>query len=166
MPNKLPGIGDPYWFEWTVGLEYVIEMLNPDNKITSVAIQSTEIAGLDDVVVNYSNGKRKFIQVKHTRSEKSLTFNELVICEKTSTGEMKPSLLKNLSMGWKKAIDNGEQCEVILYTNRVAGKKKSKWPVLAKFYNHIKEQLDDVEDFEKISIPKEWRSAWKEWCRL
>lgn len=160
MPNKLPGIGDPYWYEWSVGLEYIIKMLNPDNKIKSVALQSTKIQGLDDVVVSYSNGKRKYIQVKHARGEKYLTFNELV----TSTGEAKPSLLKHLSMGWKKAIDSGDQCEVILYTNRVAGKKKSKWPALAKFYSHFKEQLDDVEDFEKISFPKEWESAWKEWC--
>lgn len=28
-----PGIGDPYWFEWYVGLKNIINMLNPDNGI-------------------------------------------------------------------------------------------------------------------------------------
>ena len=31
MPNY--GIGDPYWFEWYIGLKYVIEMLSPDSEI-------------------------------------------------------------------------------------------------------------------------------------
>lgn len=30
-----PGIGDPYWFEWYVGLKNIINMLNPDNGIES-----------------------------------------------------------------------------------------------------------------------------------
>ena len=34
MPN--PGIGDPYWFEWNVGLKYIIEMLNPDSRETLI----------------------------------------------------------------------------------------------------------------------------------
>ena len=33
-PN--PGIGDPYWFEWYVGLKYIIEMLNPDSRETLI----------------------------------------------------------------------------------------------------------------------------------
>lgn len=31
-----PGIGDPYWFEWYVGLKNIINMLNPDNGIESL----------------------------------------------------------------------------------------------------------------------------------
>ena len=31
-----PGIGDPYWFEWYVGLKNIINMLNPDNGIEYV----------------------------------------------------------------------------------------------------------------------------------
>lgn len=28
-----PGMGDPYWYEWSVGQKYIIDMLNPDNEI-------------------------------------------------------------------------------------------------------------------------------------
>ena len=37
MPT--PGIGDPYWYEWFVGLKYVIQMLNPDSGISCVVFQ-------------------------------------------------------------------------------------------------------------------------------
>ena len=25
-----PGMADPYWYEWSVGQQYIIDMLNPD----------------------------------------------------------------------------------------------------------------------------------------
>ena len=28
-----PGMGDPYWYEWSVGQQYIIDMLNSDNNI-------------------------------------------------------------------------------------------------------------------------------------
>lgn len=28
-----PGMGDSYWYEWSVGQQYIIDMLNPDNNI-------------------------------------------------------------------------------------------------------------------------------------
>lgn len=31
-----PGIGDLYWYEWYIGLEQVINMLDPDTNIKSV----------------------------------------------------------------------------------------------------------------------------------
>ena len=33
-----PGIGDPYWYEWYVGLKNVIDMLNPDSRIEKVSL--------------------------------------------------------------------------------------------------------------------------------
>ena len=36
-----PGMGDPYWYEWSVGQQYIIDMLNSDNNIKFV----TKIAG-------------------------------------------------------------------------------------------------------------------------
>ena len=38
--NTKPGMGDPYWYEWTVGLEYIVDMLNPDNRIKYVELQA------------------------------------------------------------------------------------------------------------------------------
>ena len=49
-PN--PGIGDPYWFEWCVGLKYIIEMLNPDSRISCVIFQHETFHTIDDVVVD------------------------------------------------------------------------------------------------------------------
>ena len=37
-----PGIGDPYWYEWFVGLKYVLRMLNPDSGISCVVFQHGE----------------------------------------------------------------------------------------------------------------------------
>ena len=37
-----PGIGDPYWFEWYVGLKNIINMLNPDNGIEYVIFQCSK----------------------------------------------------------------------------------------------------------------------------
>ena len=28
-----PGMGDPYWYEWSVGEQQIINMLNEDNNI-------------------------------------------------------------------------------------------------------------------------------------
>ena len=31
--NTSAGIGDPYWYEWSAGLLYALDMLNPDNNV-------------------------------------------------------------------------------------------------------------------------------------
>lgn len=51
-----PGIGDPYWFEWYVGLKNIINMLNPDNGIEYVIFQCSKYNTIDDVVVGYKDG--------------------------------------------------------------------------------------------------------------
>lgn len=73
-----PGMGDPYWYEWSVGQQYIIDMLNPDNNIKCVELQADIGLGLDDVVVTYEDGEKLFIQVKHTRADNTLTFGDLV----------------------------------------------------------------------------------------
>ena len=45
----------PYWYEWSVGQQYIIDMLNPDNKIKYVELQADVKLGLDDVVVTYED---------------------------------------------------------------------------------------------------------------
>ena len=42
MNMATPGIGDPYWFEWYVGLKNIINMLNPDNGIEYVIFQCSK----------------------------------------------------------------------------------------------------------------------------
>ena len=38
-----PGSGDPYFYEWYVGLSNIIEMLNPDSEIKSVTFQHASL---------------------------------------------------------------------------------------------------------------------------
>ena len=49
-----PGIGDPYWYEWSVGEQQILNMLNEDNNINYVELQANTGLGLDDVVVTYT----------------------------------------------------------------------------------------------------------------
>jgi len=147
--SNTAGIGDPYWYEWSVGLLFIVHMLNPDNGIKNVTFQSTEITGLDDVVVEYSNGKKRYIQVKHTRGSDTITFGDLVTPEESKSGKNKPSLLKYLSSGWKKARTEGEHIDVVLFTNRETGKKPSTTrsgnkifrPPLNQFYEWLQKKV-------------------------
>ncbi|KAB0441038.1 hypothetical protein [Lysinibacillus fusiformis] len=43
IKNSTSGIGDPYWYEWTVGLDQTINMLNPDNNIKSITLQAPDL---------------------------------------------------------------------------------------------------------------------------
>ena len=54
--NRSAGIGDPYWYEWGIGLLKAVEMLNPDSGIVAVAFQKAGIKGWDDVVIQYRSG--------------------------------------------------------------------------------------------------------------
>ena len=81
-----PGIGDPYWYEWFVGLKYVLRMLNPDSGISCVVFQHGEYNTIDDVVVEYDNGNKQLCyQVKHeisTSVSNSLTFGKMLETKK------------------------------------------------------------------------------------
>ena len=90
--NRTAGVGDPYWYEWSVGQEFVLTMLDPDAGIAWVTLQADGGKGLDDVVVAYLNGDRRCIQVKHTRDGATLTFGDLV-----STGTSGESLLATMA---------------------------------------------------------------------
>lgn len=57
-----PGIGDPYWFEWYVGLKNIINMLNPDNGIEYVIFQCSKYNTIDDVVVGYKDGGHEILR--------------------------------------------------------------------------------------------------------
>lgn len=92
--NPGAGLGDPYWYEWSVGLEYVLDLLDPAKNVSSVTLQKSGHKGLDDVVVAFADGTNRFIQVKHTRAEDSLTFGEMV-----TSGKNEDSLLKHMAAG-------------------------------------------------------------------
>lgn len=163
-----PGMGDPYWYEWSVGLNYIIEMLNPDNEIKYVELQADVSLGLDDVVVTYENGRKVFIQVKHTRVDDTLTFGDLV----TKNASSHKSLLQELAIGWNKEKENYPSSIVRLFTNRIAGKisfptktnPSFQRPSLSQFIPELQAQVDAANSFEDIQFP-EFEEAWKEWCQ-
>ncbi|MDD4600476.1 hypothetical protein SDC9_15059 [bioreactor metagenome] len=168
MSNPTAGIGDPYWYEWSIGLLYIVDMLNPDNEIKSVTLQSTSVQGLDDVVINYSNGVTRCIQIKHSRVGDTLTFGDLV----SKTDEKDP-LLRSLATAWKEAKGNWQQCEAILFTNRSAGTRSStvkseddekhKRPALSTFWGYLQQEVEQKQEMTLLSFPPEWQHAWGEW---
>lgn len=168
MNNPTAGIGDPYWYEWSIGLLYIIDMLNPDNKIESVTLQSTSIQGLDDVVIIYSNGVTRCIQIKHSRVGDALTFGDLV-----SKTDEKESLLRSLATAWREAKEKWKKCEPILFTNRQAGirlstvksenDEKHIRPALSTFWEHLQQEIEQKREMSLVSFPPDWQHAWGEW---
>ena len=162
-----PGMADPYWYEWSVGQQYIIDMLNPDNRIKCVELQANVKLGLDDVVVTYENGETLFIQVKHTRADDTLTFGNLVSIDNSKS---KYSLLGELAKSWSDEKDNYQKTKVCLFTNRRAGNRASsagednsiKRPALRGFWENLQKQLIEVKKFDEIKFP-EYELAWNEW---
>src|SRR5258706_14627022 len=115
------GIGDPFWYEWTVGQLRLVEMLDPDSRISSITFQASGVKGLGDVIVSYSDGRPdEAIQVKHTRVGDTLTFGDLVGVD--SRGQ---SLLQHLASSWRDITQTGKQYRAVLYTNRSAGVRQA-----------------------------------------
>ncbi|KMK71890.1 hypothetical protein ACJ64_03740 [Bacillus safensis] len=167
--NNTAGIGDPYWYEWSIGLLNVIDMINPDNKIEAVTLQATKAQGLDDVVVSYQNGDKKYYQVKHTRTDDTITFGYLV-----SKDDKGMSLLKSLAKAWKEVKKKeGDKIIPILYTNRKYGTKtttvkdekghKFKRPILEEFWKKLKQQIHKAKSIDQVSMGEDWNGAWVEW---
>lgn len=166
-----PGMGDPYWYEWSVGQQYIIDMLNPDNNIKCVELQADIGLGLDDVVVTYEAGEKLFIQVKHTRADDTLTFGNLIAIDNSKKDEKnKYSLLGELAKSWIDEKDKYQRTRVCLFTNRKAGNRVSfagqgrsvKRPALKTFWEELKEQIIGAKTFNEIVFP-EYESAWNEW---
>ena len=165
MANLSAGIGDPYWYEWSVGLLYALDMLNPDNNIKHVILQASKIQGLDDVVIVYNDNQAECIQIKHTRESDTLTFSDMVY-----NSDEKESYLRSFCADWKKAQTQGyKSCKAVLFTNRDIGKRKNtpanSWerPALEKFWNDLKNKLSTATSISNIPIELKWQEAWKQW---
>lgn len=157
MPT--PGIGDPYWYEWYIGLEQVINMLDPDTNIKSVVFQHGEYDTIDDVVVEYVDGNTEICyQVKHeisTSNNNNLTFGKLL---ESKNG--KPCLIKALFVGWKKAKDENKVINPVLYTNRKSLDRRAGRTFNGKSYsaysiNKFLELINQEFDKEELDIKDE-----------
>ncbi|MDU4953522.1 MULTISPECIES: AAA family ATPase [Clostridium] len=142
---SMPGIGDPYWYEWYVGLENIIDMLNEDNEIEYVVFQKDLYETIDDVVVGYKNRMEYCYQVKHeigSGKRYNLTFDKL-ITGKQSGKDKKMSLIQALACGWKNASEvENKNIVPVLYTNRTLGKNKTN-----RTYNGNKYKALSLESF-------------------
>ncbi len=166
MVDYSSGIGDPYWYEWTVGLIQIIEMLNPDSKISSVTLQGQNIQGWDDVIVEYTMRRFDYYQIKHTRVDDTITYGDLV----TETKEK--SLLSYLASCWK-SIPYNKDSKFILYTNRKIGNRKSKVkinhskivrPGLKSFFEEIKINCKQHDNTNLFTISNEFEDSYnQEW---
>jgi len=161
--NPSAGKADPYWYEWDVGLEEVIEMLHPDTTIASVEFQRNGLKGWDDVVVRFVDDSTHFYQVKHSRVGHNLTFGSLVQLEDGA------SLLSSLFDAWKIMGHARGNSRFFLYTNREAGDRESttaagvKRPALKNFIVWLRETLATNATISAIAPPEEWNAAWREW---
>lgn len=169
-----PGIGDPYWYEWYVGLKSVIDMLDPDSRIVSVTFQRRDFDTIDDVVVEFAdNGCQICYQIKHeisTSKESNLTFGKIL--EKK---ENKKSLIAAMFSGWQSASKSAHgTITPKLYTNRNIGKNKTErefngtsytaYP-LDVFLVSIKKVLQDASDTKRIKIDdNNLKLQWEELC--
>lgn len=165
MANLKAGIGDPYWYEWSVGLLYALDMLNPDNNIKHVILQESRLQGLDDVIIVYNDNHAACIQIKHTRENDTLTFSNM-----TSKSDEKESYLRSFCTDWDKAQTQGyTSCKAVLFTNRDIGKSKytpkDSWerPALEKFWYELKTKVNAATSISDISMSQEWKSAWEQW---
>ncbi|BBF42413.1 hypothetical protein lbkm_1095 [Lachnospiraceae bacterium KM106-2] len=166
-----PGMGDPYWYEWSVGQKYIIDMLNPDNEISFVELQADVSLGLDDVTVTYENGHTLFVQVKHTRANDTLTFGDLVSTDDNKKNdEHKISLLGELAQSWNIESRKYRKSKVCIFTNRVEGTKvtstrkgkRFQRPALSVFLSLLEKKLKTATLFSDLKFD-EYKEAWEEW---
>ena len=157
-------IGDPYWYEWGIGLLKAVEMLNPDSGIDAVAFQKEGVKGWDDVVIRFGSGHQDYYQVKHSGPRSNLTFSDLVA--KDANGI---SLLGSFSSAWHQMGLCRTDTSCILITNRSAGMKSGRsksgtfYPPLANFIEHISAELDTVTSLEEVRVKGKWQDAWDLW---
>jgi len=164
MQNYTAGSGEPYWYEWTVGLLKIVEMLHSDSDIESVMLQYHGPKGWDDVMVLHSNNHREWYQVKHSADGQNFTFGTLV-----SANDSGDSLLRHLFAAWREMGLSAKTDQCILFTNREAGERVAtssvgiERPPLLKFMEWLNSTLDSVRQVHDCVPPPEFSVAWKEW---
>jgi hypothetical protein len=164
MNTATAGKGDPYWYEWTVGLLKVVAMLRPESGIESVSFQVTGAKGWDDVAVQYSDGRNEFFQIKHSRVGKNITFGDLV-----GADDQGSSLLNSLFAAWKAMKQKPEDSMCILFTNRISGESPGRSasgvfrPPLFDFISWLRKELEIATSLRDCRARNEWLDAWKEW---
>lgn len=172
----MPGAGDSYFYEWYVGLENVIKMLNPDSGIRCVVFQHDEYDTIDDVVVEKNNSDTQICyQVKHNvkiAETKSLTFGSMIEVQKN-----KKCLFEAMFDGWKQACStSGVSIKPILFTNRKihnrrAGRQFNGQPYSAysidQFVSKMQNLIEATENgMSLVFADNALEYQWKELCNV
>jgi hypothetical protein len=159
MKSSSAGKGTPYWYEWTVGLIKVVEMLYPESGISTVSFQEAGIKGWDDVVVRYTDGRTEYIQVKHTREGANITFGSFL-----SVDEEGVCLLESLYGAWGKMKLTSANATCTIYTNREAGERTFEGkPPLLKFIVWLKAEISAGKTLANFAVPSKWEDGWVMW---
>lgn len=179
---EMPGAGDAILYEWYVGLENVIKMLNPDSGIRCVIFQHDEYDTVDDVVVEYTDGNVQLCyQVKHnieTAENKSLTFGSMLeVSTRQKNPENRKCLFEALFKGWKQACAaSGFLIKPILFSNRKVydhragrhydGKSYSAYPI-DQFVSKMQDVIAATGTEEGLAFEdKALEYQWKELCSV
>lgn len=158
--SSQPGLHDPYWYEALVGLRYVVDLLDPESNLVGVTFQQPSVEGLDDVVAAYSDGRRAGVQVKNTRVEAPLTFNDMV---RARDGV---SLLRKLTRGWTTLSAGDVQCSTRLFSNRQLADEQTRadaQPALAAFWRALTAAIAEARTLGDVRLPTEYETAWEAW---
>ena len=87
-------------------------------------LQADVALGLDDVVITYMDGHKKFVQVKHTRANDTLTFGDLVTIDTSNVdANSHISLLGELAKSWNEEHSKYSTTDILLFSNRKKGKR-------------------------------------------
>ena len=178
----MPGAGDTYFYEWYVGLENVIKMLNPDSGIRCVIFQHDEYETVDDVVVVNTNGDTQMCyQVKHnieTAESKSLTFGSMIeLSTKQKNHQNRKCLFEAMFKGWQQACAvSNSLIKPVLFTNRriynrragrqLNGKKYSAYAIdqfISKMQTVIRETKPGT---DPVFTDDALECQWKELCNV
>lgn len=175
MSSTQPGSGDPYWYEWYVGLDNVINLIAGRNDISSVTFQEANLTGIDDVVIRYQDNRgATCYQVKFkketTASARDITFATLV---SNNTTTRKKALVGELAAGWKQLFESeGTPPNVILYSNRAFGMGGNTRSYQGIKYHPLplysfKEKIDKLLDNNDLAVDSELDSddltiQWRE----
>ena len=168
MPNLQPGASDPYWNEWFIGLEYVLDLLDDSKGIQKVIFQAEGIQGVDDLIIVHDASIIEGIQVKYVRKEtknQHLTFSDVV----------KPDgkgLITSISKGWKQLNDTeGLSGKCCLLTNntvstigavRIKNGVRHEYLSLYDFWEQVKKNLDAATSISDMLFFGDMDEQWKE----
>lgn len=166
LVNKMihPNAGDQTnaWYEWYIGIDFLVDLINPNSLISCVIFQANDSQKLDDIVVRYKDGSEKRFQIKHTTDNSKLGLATLI-----------SEYLKDFSKEWKTLYTNSNKMKFILYTNRQSSndwngdKNQGKYlrPKLSTFWSYIKSIINGVNSVDEIVMENdyaEWEKVWTE----